>query len=202
MQEVKASKVLVAKLMKRAHIRSIVRKKHRVTTNSLHQYDLIENTLNRDFTAKNINQKWVSDITYIRTREGGVYLTTVIDLFDRKVVGWSLSPTMKAVDTVIPAFRMAVCNRSIDKKQALIFHSDRGIQYACDEFVKTLKSYPNIVRSMSRKGNCWDNAVAESFFKTLKTELVIKQENKPNFQYLNTLRYFIIKKEDTKNFKT
>ena len=105
-------------------------------------------------------------------KEGWLYLTTVIDLFDRRVIGWALSRTMKVSDTVIPAFNMAKCNRPITNGQPLIFHSDRGIQYACEEFVTTINKHPNIIRSMSRRGNCWDNTVAESFFKTLKTELV------------------------------
>jgi putative transposase len=172
MQRIQASKVLVAKLMKQEGIRSIVRKKYRVTTDSLHKYPVVENVLNRVFTVDQANKSWVSDITYIGTREGWLYLTTIIDLYDRKVIGWALSQTMQAIDTVIPAFNMAKCNRPLSKDHPLIFHSDRGIQYACNEFVQTINKHPNIIRSMSRKGNCWDNAVAESFFKTLKTELI------------------------------
>lgn len=172
MQGIGVSKVLVAKLMRKEHIKSIIRKRYKVTTDSSHKYPIVENVLNRAFTAKEVNQVWVSDITYINTKEGWLYLTTVIDLFDRKVIGWALSHTMQAHQTVIPAFNMAVCNSPILKHQSLIFHSDRGVQYACEEFVTRLNKYPNIIRSMSRKGNCWDNAVAESFFKTLKTELI------------------------------
>lgn len=193
MQGIQVSKVLVAKLMKQEGIRSIVRKKYRVTTDSSHQYPVVANVLNRVFTSEQTNQSWVSDITYIGTKEGWLYLTTVIDLFDRKVIGWALSSTMKAGDTAIPAFNMAKCNRPISKEQPLIFHSDRGIQYACEEFVTTINNHPNIIRSMSRKGNCWDNAVAESFFKTLKTELVYhhkyqtrKQAELSIFEYIET----------------
>ena len=149
--------------------------------------------LQRQFSAEAMNQAWVSDLTYIPNKEGWVYLTTVIDLYDRKVVGWSLSETMKTCDTTVPAFRMAVQNRNLSNDQSLIFHSDRGIQYACDEFVNELSSYNNLQRSMSRKGDCWDNAVAASFFKTLKVELVYqnKYETKSQaklsiFEYIET----------------
>jgi transposase InsO family protein len=193
MKGIKASHVLVAKLMKQEHLRSIVRKKYKVTTNSSHKYPVVENVLNRDFIVKEENNVWVSDITYIRTMQGWMYLTTVIDLFDRKVIGWAFSTTMKAYETVIPAFNMAKYNRPIQSNQSLVFHSDRGIQYACEEFTTCLTKQKNITRSMSRKGNCWDNAVAESFFKTLKTELVyhhkyqtIKEAELSIFEYIET----------------
>lgn len=174
-------------------MRSIIKKKFKITTDSSHKYPVVDNILNREFTVNNQNIVWVSDITYIRTKQGWLYLTTVIDLFDRKVIGWSLSHTMKAKDTSIKAFKMAVINRPINLNQLLIFHSDRGIQYACKEFVLELKKHKSIVKSMSRKGNCWDNAVAESFFKTLKVELVYqnkyqtKQEAELSiFEYIET----------------
>ena len=110
----------------------------------------------------------MSDITYIHTNEGWLYLTIILDLGDRKVIGWALSDSLKASNTVIPAWKMAIKNRPICK--ALLFHSDRGVQYACDEFLFHLKANKKVTQSMSRKGNCWDNAVAESFFKTLKVE--------------------------------
>lgn len=97
-------------------------------------------------------------------------MTVVLDLADRKVIGWALSETMKAKETTVAALKMAITNRPVVQK--LIFHSDRGIQYACDEFRKELKAYPLIQQSMSRRANCWDNAVAESFFKSIKTECV------------------------------
>lgn len=168
----KASKQLVRKLMKRSFLQSIVKRKFKVTTDSSHKYPVVENKLNREFNVSRENQTWVSDITYVRTGQGWLYLTSVIDLFDRKVIGWALSVTMRAKDTSIKAFKMALTNRPIKNNQSLIFHSDRGIQYACEEFVCELKKHKSITRSMSRKGNCWDNAVAESFFKTLKVELI------------------------------
>jgi putative transposase len=128
--------------------------------------------LPRSFAPLSANAVWVSNITCIGTQEGWLYLTTVIDLFDRKAIGWALGATMKATETVIPALRMATANRHLDKSQPLLFHSDRGTQYACGEFVAELQKHTNITRSMSGKGDCWDNAVAESFFKTLKAELV------------------------------
>ena len=163
------SRPRVARLMRKWDIRSIVRKKWVQTTDSEHQYTVAENILDRDFYAANIGEKWVSDLTYIRTMEGWLYLTTVIDLADRKVIGWSLSETMDAKNTTVKAFKMAIINRPVTGR--LIFHSDRGVQYACAEFRDQLMGLP-IRQSMSRKGNCWDNAVAESFFKTMKTEMV------------------------------
>jgi putative transposase len=156
--------------MRKANIKSIVRKKYRVqTTDSKHIYAPAPNILGRDFYAEHTGKKWVSDLTYIRTREGWLYLTTIMDLADRKIVGWALSETMEAEQTTIAAWQMAIKNRPITPK--LIFHSDRGVQYACNEFRRELMRF-SVEQSMSRKGNCWDNAVAESFFKTMKTEMV------------------------------
>lgn len=111
----------------------------------------------------------MSDLTYIKTGEGWLYLTAVLDLADRKIVGWALSETMTAKATSVAAWRMAISNRPVN--ELLLFHSDRGVQYACCEFREQLKAMP-VQQSMSGKGNCWDNAVAESFFKTMKTELI------------------------------
>lgn len=164
------SRVTVAKYMKQMGIRSRLSKKFKVTTDSKHNYLTVDNILNRQFNPKAPSKVWVSDITYIHTKEGFVYLTTVIDLFDRKVIGWSLNDTMSTENTILKAWRMATRNRNV--KQGLIFHSDRGVQYANNKFANVLNSYDMITRSMSRKGNCWDNAVAESFFKSLKAELI------------------------------
>lgn len=138
------------------------------TTDSRHNYPVAPNIRNREFTATRPGQVWVSDITYIKTNKGWLYLTVIIDLFDRKVVGWSMSKGMTAEETIIAAWRMAVNNRPIN--QELIFYSDRGVQYACTKFTNILNANKLVQRSMSRKGNCWDNAVAESFFKTIKVE--------------------------------
>jgi putative transposase len=163
------SRSYIARIMKRLNIRSKTRKKFKVTTDSSHSYQIAPNLLNRDFTATDVSQKWVSDLTYIRTKAGWLYLTTVIDLADRKVIGWAFSKSMTAKETSVKALKMAIKCRGV--KPGLIFHSDRGVQYACDEFKKIINKN-EIHQSMSRKGNCWDNSVAESFFKTLKTELV------------------------------
>ena len=125
--------------------------------------------LNRDFVCFSPLQKCVSDITYIPTRSGFLYLTIVLDLFNRDIIGWSLSNNMTTKDTVLAAINKA--SERYRFTSGMIFHSDRGIQYAAKATVNTLKSY-KIVQSMSRIGNCWDNAVAESFFKSLKTELM------------------------------
>lgn len=160
--------------MQQAKIRSIVKRKFKVTTDSSHKFAILENRLNRNFKPGTTGRVWVSDITYIKTQQGWLYLTTVIDLGDRKVIGWALSAGMKAIQTVVPAFKMAQKNRQITTE--LLFHSDRGVQYACNEFSNLLDSNPLITRSMSRKGNCWDNAVAESFFKTLKAECIYQNK--------------------------
>lgn len=139
------------------------------TTDSNHNYYIAPNLLERKFKVDQAGMVWVTDITYIQTKDGFIYLTTVIDLFDRKVTGWSVSDNMSATCTTVAALEMAISRRT--PKAGLIVHSDRGSQYACDEFAKSLKAN-NMVQSMSRKGNCWDNAVAESFFKTLKCELI------------------------------
>lgn len=173
-QGIKVSRLRVARLMQKAKIRSIVKRKFKVTTDSSHKFAIMENRLARNFNPDTTGRVWVSDMTYVKTKQGWLYLTTVIDLGDRKVIGWALSATMKASETVIPAFKMAQRNRPIITK--LLFHSDRGVQYACNEFRDLLNKNSLIIRSMSRKGNCWDNAVAESFFKTLKAECVYQNK--------------------------
>lgn len=172
----RVSRPRVARHMKSMGLKSIIRKQYRVqTTDSDHYYPVAENHLNRDFQAGKLAQKWVSDLTYIRTDEGWLYLTGVLDLADRKIVGWALSESMKAKDTSIAAWKMALKNRPVTAP--LLFHSDRGVQYACNEFREQFRGFP-VTQSMSRKGNCWDNAVAESFFKTMKTEMVYHRKFK------------------------
>jgi transposase InsO family protein len=156
--------------MKAAGLRSKIVRKFRVTTDSKHTYPIVENKLNRHFKVERTAQVWVSDITYIWTHQGWLYLTIIMDLADRKIIGWALSHSLKVDQTVIPAWRMAIMNRPIVNE--LIFHSDRGVQYACSVFASYLETYQKVSRSMSRKGDCWDNAVAESFFKTIKSELI------------------------------
>lgn len=126
------------------------------------------------------NRRALPTLLYIRTSQGWLYLTVIIDLWDRKVVGWTLSRSLKAVDTVILPWIMAVKNRPITRE--LIFHFDRGIQYACNEFRKLLESHSLVKRSMSRKGNCYDNAVSESFFRNLKMEWVYQKKYRSRMQ--------------------
>lgn len=164
------SKPTVARMMKEMRLYVQRKRRFKATTDSKHHYRIMPNRLQRNFTVKRKSQVWVSDITYIETKAGWLYLTVILDLFDRKVIGWSMSRRLTAKTTVIPAWIMATSNRAI--KQPLIFHSDRGVQYACDAFAKPLDYNPHVKRSMSRKGDCWDNAVAESFFKSLKAEEV------------------------------
>jgi transposase InsO family protein len=165
----KISRITIAKYMKQLGLFSKLSKKFKVTTDSKHNYLVVENILNRQFVVSQPSKVWVSDITYIHTKEGFLYLTTVMDLYDRKIIGWSLSDGMSTHETTLASWKMAIRNRNVQAD--LIFHSDRGVQYANNKFANVLESY-KIIRSMSRKGNCWDNAVAESFFKSLKTELI------------------------------
>ncbi|MDR2479717.1 MAG: IS3 family transposase, partial [Treponema sp.] len=147
-----------------------VRRSRARTTNSRHGLPVCENPLNREFSASHCGQKWVSDITYLRSTAGFVYLTTVMDLFDRRIIGWALSANLETGHTTIPALLMAGTNRP--PQDGLLFHSDRGVQYCAYSFRETLHALcPTVRQSMSRTGNCGDNAVAESFFKTLKREL-------------------------------
>ena len=189
--EIIVSRRRVARLMREMKLRSIFRKKFVVTTDSKHNYPVVENKLNREFTVDGPGKVWVSDITYLRTSQGWLYLTVILDLGDRKVVGWSLNSSLKASDTTVPAWIMAAKNRPVT--QELIFHSDRGVQYACNEFKNLLSGYKLVERSMSRKGDCWDNAVAESFFKTIKVECVYQNKYKTKdqavlsiFEYIET----------------
>ena len=158
----------VGKLMKLLGLYCKTKKKFRVTTDSNHKLPVAPNLLQRDFSASNPNEKYVGDITYIWTTEGWLYLAVVIDLFSRKVVGWSMQSHMQT-SLVNEALLMALWQRKPGK--GLIYHTDRGCQYASENHRDILKQH-GIKQSMSRKGNCWDNSVAESFFGTLKTELV------------------------------
>ena len=166
-KDIEVSESTVARRMKILKITPKVKKRYKHTTDSKHGLQISPNLLGREFTVSKLGKVWVSDITYIRVKYSFVYLTTVIDLADRMVVGWNLSTDMTDENTVISAFKKALKNRSIE--EGLLFHSDRGSQYASTNFRKLLAD-EKCVQSMSRKGNCWDNAVAESFFKTIKTE--------------------------------
>ena len=162
------SKKRVARIMRENKIVSISKKKFKATTYSKHSLPICPNLLNQNFYSKAPNQAWVGDITYIPTAEGWLYLATIIDLFSRRVVGWAASERM-TTDLVEQAFLRAYWKRKPNNE--LIFHSDRGSQYASLRYQKLLKTL-NVQQSMSAKGNCYDNAVAESFFGKIKTEFI------------------------------
>lgn len=162
------SRAKTKKLMNEAGVKVRHKKKFKVTTNSNHKKPVYPNRLKREFDVVQPNQAYVADITYIWTQEGWLYLAVVIDLFSRKVVGWSMSSRMKA-SLVCDALTMAIWQRR--PKAGLIHHSDRGSQYASDAFRRLLDQH-GIQGSMSRRGDCWDNAVVESFFGSLKQERV------------------------------
>ena len=165
---IRVGKQRVQRLMQKNGIRARGKRRFRVvTTDSRHDLPIAPNLLNRDFSPAGPNQAWTGDITYIATEEGWLFLAVVIDLFSRKVVGWSMRPDMHR-SLVIDALEMGLFQRRPQKGQ-LIFHSDRGSQYASDDFRAVLDKH-SVHPSMSRKGNCWDNAVTETLFGSLKVE--------------------------------
>lgn len=167
-QGVRVSHERVRNSLKRQGLRPAYQRPYRVTTDSAHNQPIAPNGLNRRLDGWQVNQAWVADITYIATDEGWLYLACVMDLASRKIVGWSMSERMKA-DLVCQALNSAYWRRK--PPAGLIMHSDRGSQYASDQHRKLIKDY-RMIQSMSRRANCWDNAVMESFFKTLKVERV------------------------------
>jgi putative transposase len=154
------------KLMKKAGVEAKVPKKFKRTTDSRHKLPIAPNLVNQRFQADHPNKIWCSDITYLWTLEGWLYLAVIIDLFSRKVVGWAVDSQLKA-SLALEALRMAYWRHKPAK--GLVHHSDRGVQYAAHDYQKTLKTL-GMVPSMSGKGNCYDNAVVESFFHTLKND--------------------------------
>jgi transposase InsO family protein len=171
-QNMPCSHTRVARRMQVMNLKGIAKKKFKVTTDSSHLNPVFPNVLNRDFTTTMLNQKWASDITYIYTEEGWMYLAVVIDLYSRAIIGWSMAKRMKK-NLVCDALMMALFKRKFPKN--IVVHSDRGSQYCSNKYRNIIKNY-KLIGSMSRKGNCWDNAIAESFFHTLKVELI--QENR------------------------
>ena len=158
----------VARLMSANGLNARPRKKFRVTTICDHTHEAAANVLDREFRPERPNQVWASDATYIATAEGWLYLFVIIDLYSRRVVGWAMSKSLGTA-TLLDAFWMAVARRG--SPEGLIFHSDRGVQYASVAFRRVLRK-KRFIQSMSRRGNCWDNACVESFFKSLKSELI------------------------------
>ena len=182
------SRARVARLMRKHDIKAQTKRKFKVTTDSYHNYPISPNRLDRDFSADCFGAVWTSDITYIRTGEGWLYLTVVMDLFNREIVGWAMSNSLRASETTIPALG-AACMKNCPLP-GLIFHSDRGVQYACENF-RELLSENKMLQSMSGKGDCYDNAVTESFFATLKKELVYRRRYKTRWQARQSIFKYI-----------
>ena len=170
---VPVGKKRVARLMRRDGLAARVRRCAWVhTTDSTHAYPIAENVLDRQFAVSEPDRVWVSDITYVPTRLGFLYLAVVIDLASRRVVGWAMRDDL-AAELALGALRMALAARR--PAPGLVHHSDRGVQYACGAYRQLLEAN-GLRASMSRKGNCWDNAVAESFFATLEWELIARRK--------------------------
>ncbi len=168
-QDIRVGKSRVQRLMQGHGIRARGKRRFRIaTTDSQHGLPIAPNLLDRNFTVAAPNQAWAGDVTYIPTEEGWLFLAVVMDLFSRRIVGWSMQDNMRS-EIVIDALEMAWFQRSPDKNAGLIFHSDRGSQYASREFNQVLKEC-GMTPSMSRKGNCWDNACSETLFGSLKVE--------------------------------
>jgi len=177
----------VERLMSEMGIQAVAKKKYQATTDSAHSKPVAENHLNRNFTPDKPNNSWVADITYIPTAEGWLYLATIMDLYSRKIIGWALRERLTK-ELVIGALDMAVKQRNFSTD--LLLHSDRGSQYA-SELYQLLLLKNGILCSMSGKGNCWDNAVMESFYRSLKVELIYqnhyqtrRQAQRDIFEYI------------------
>lgn len=196
----------IGKLMKQMGLKSILKRKFRVcTTDSNHNYPIAGNELNRSFTSNELGQKWVSDITYFKIAGKWNYMTTILDLADRKLIAWTISQDMTTQNTIYKTWLKARAIREITQDH--IFHSDRGVQYASNQMTNLLSESKKITQSMSRKGNCWDNAVAESFFKTLKYECINRYSFKSILEaktiinkYINWYNYNRL--HSTLNYKT
>lgn len=194
----------VARIMKKDGLKCKSVKKFVTTTDSKHKEPVADNLLNREFNVSSPNRVWVSDITYLRVGRKWYYLSVFIDLFSRLVVGWDLSDSLERHST-IKALNKAILRRSPGK--GLLIHSDRGIQYASSDFRKQLERN-GFIQSMSRKGNCWDNAVVESFFHTLKTQLThhicykdVQEAEQSLFNYIEVY-YNRRRRHSTNNYKS
>jgi putative transposase len=178
----------VRRLMRQAELTPVWKRKFVNTTDSKHNLPVAENILDRKFNPSVPNAAWTSDITYVRTRTGWLYLAVVMDLFSRKIVGWAMSPTMPA-DLVCRALKMAIGARQ--PLPGLLIHSDRGSQYASHEYQSLLKKH-GLICSMSRKGNCWDNAVMERFFLNLKMERVWQRDYANQMEATKDITEYIV----------
>jgi transposase InsO family protein len=169
------NKKRIAGIMRKNGIVAKIYRKYRSTTQSDHQREIAENILGREFLRKGPNEVWTSDITYIRTSEGWLYLVVIMDVYSRKIIGWELDKTLRS-EMVERAMKKALMERKV-MQEGIIFHSDQGIQYTSESFRELLREN-GFIQSMSRRGNCYDNAVTETFFHTLKTELVNRRRYK------------------------
>lgn len=178
----------IRRLMRANGLRSAWKRKFVHTTDSKHDLPVAENVLNRQFEPEAVNKAWVADITYIRTRSGWLYLAVVLDLFSRKIVGWSMAPNMPA-ELVCSAMQLAVAQRQ--PPPDLIAHSDRGSQYASASY-GALLARNDMQQSMSRKGNCWDNSVMERFFLSLKMERVWRRDYANHAEAIRDITEYIV----------
>ena len=178
----------IRRMMREHRLRALWRRKFIHTTDSGHAMPVSDNVLAREFDPGRPNQAWVSDITYIRTRSGWLYLAVVLDLYARKIVGWAMAPTMHA-ELVCAALQLAIAQRQ--PAPGLIVHSDRGSQYA-SALHQALLARHGLVGSMSRKGNCWDNAVMERFFLSLKTERVWQRDYANQAEAMTDIADYIV----------
>ena len=183
----KVGRNTVACLMRKANIQSKVHKRFVVTTDSRRTKKPAANILGGAFTSDKVNEKWVSDVTFIPTRKGWVYLSAIMDLYSRMIVGWSMGEK-NSMELVEDALKMAVVHRG--DIQGVLLHSDQGVQYASTSYQQLLSNL-GIICSMSRKGNCWDNAAMESFFHSLKTEWVVFEDYKTRSEARSSLFDYI-----------
>jgi len=181
------SQKTVARMMKEMGLKATLKEKFVVTTDSNHDYKTYPNLLNRQFNVNEPNQVWVADITYIWTLEGWVYLSSVMDLFSRKIVGWSLAPHMKK-ELTIQALKRALVTR--EPGEELLHHSDRGSQYSSQDYIDILEEN-KVGISMSKKGDPYDNACIESFHATIKKDLIYRRRFKTKEEAINAINYYI-----------
>ena len=179
----------IRKLMKKLGLAATWKRKFTHTTNSKHDLPVAPNLLDRQFNPSSSNKAWVADITYIRTRSGWLYLAVVMDLYSRKIVGWAMAPHMRA-ELVCSAMQLAIAQRQ--PEPGLIAHSDRGSQYAGSEYQALLARH-GMQCSMSRKGNCWDNAVMERFFLNLKMERVWRKDYGNHGEAIKDIADYIVR---------
>lgn len=181
------SEKTVARIMKNLGLTATPKEKYVVTTDSNHDLNIYPNVVNRQFSVEEPNQVWVSDITYIWTLEGWVYLSSVMDLFSRKIVGWSLASHMKK-ELCIQALNMAIISRQ--PGEGLIHHSDRGSQYCSHDYTDILKKH-EIQISMSKKGDPYDNACIESYHATIKKDLIYRRRFTTRAEAVKAINYYI-----------